>query len=155
MKKKPLLVLFLLLCFIASEAQNNNVPFCIDSIVTKTSDSIIRSFRSQSLSLLHTASLTMESEYESGIIVDLKKGNSYVLVFVGAKTSKLFQVTMFDWQEERVAFAKQKAFDKEGNILMFTYEPRASGLHMIKPLQSNKKNKTICGQMILFKKDLP
>jgi len=97
----------------------------------------------------------MESEYESAIIVDLKKGNTYVLAFVAAKTSKLFQVSLYDRDEHRVAYEKQKAFDKEGNILIFSYKPDESGLHIIMPLQSNKKSKEVCGQLMLFKKDLP
>ena len=155
MKKTSLLALSLLACITLSYGQNKPVSPCIDSTVTKSSDSLARSLRNESFSLVHTASLTMESEYESAILADLKKGNWYLLAFVGAKSSKLFQVTVYDNEEHRVAYEKQKSVDKEGNILIFTYRPETSGYHIINPLQSNKKMKTVCGQLMLFKKDLP
>lgn len=131
------------------------MPLCTDDAVTKSSDSLVQFFKSKSFSLVHSASLTMESEYESAIITDLKKGNWYVIAFVGVKTSKLIQLSMYDKDEHRVAYEKQKSFDKEGNIIIFSYRPDASGFHIIRPLQSNKKNKEVCGQVLLFKKDLP
>lgn len=135
------------------QAQFHTAQPCIDSVVKKSADSVVRSLTIQGFSLMHSASLTMESDYESAIIVDLQKGNWYVISFVGANTSKMFQVTMFDSQEARVAYEKQKLFDKEANVLTFNYRPELSGHHLINPLQTNKKHKSVCGQIMLFKKE--
>ncbi len=154
--KKPFLFLVFALCSMYNLSAQNVAPApCIDPIVTKSADSLLQFFRSKSFSLAHRASLTMESEYESAIITELKKGNTYVLAFICAKTSKLFQVSVYDRDEHRVAYEKQKSFDKEGNILIFSYRPDESGFHIIRPLQSNKRNKEVCGELMLFKKDLP
>lgn len=157
MKNKTILFITFLLAFTQKDsyAQGQPVRPCLDSLVKNTADSVIRSFRAQSFSLVNSASLTMESDYESAIVADFKKGNWYVLAFVGAKTSKLFQVTILGPEQERVAYEKQKSFDKEGNVLIFSYRPEVSGSHLINPLQANKKYKSVCGQLMLFKKDLP
>ena len=155
--KKKTLGLFLSLSFLVHQSYAQGTPAapCVDTLVKKSADSVVHSFRSQSFSLVQSASLTMESNYESAIVVNLEKGNWYVFAFVGSKTSKLVQVTLFDSEQARVAFEKQKSSDKEGNVLVFNYRPESSGYHLINPLQSNKKDKAVCGQMMLFKKDLP
>ncbi len=155
MKTTIILSIICFFSFLAEnlQAQNQAVPPCIDTLVKNSSDSLVEVFRGQHFSLVNSASLTMESDYESAIIVNLQKGNWYVLAFVGARTSKLLQVTVYGTQQERVAYEKQKSFDKEGNILIFSYRPEISGYHVINPLQANKKNKSVCGQLMLFKKE--
>ena len=103
--------------------------------------------------LLKEASITMESEYEMPVIVPLTQGSLYQFVFIGDYTSKLYEVRMFDWDEKQVVFEQKRWGDVDGNVISYSYVPKLSEFHMMKPVQVNKeKKKNLCGYVMLFKK---
>lgn len=58
---------------------------------------------------------------------------------------------MYDWNEKRVVYQKQKAKDLFSNIINYDYIPRFSEYHMIKPVQVNKTKTDVNGRILLFK----
>lgn len=102
--------------------------------------------------LMKEASLTMESEYEFPVIVPLKERSLYHVVFIGDITTRVYEVRMYDWEENRVFFEKKMWGDVDGNIISYDYVPLSTQYHMIKPVQVNKKRRNICGYLMLFKK---
>ena len=147
-----LLVSFLL-CF-SSRAQDviKQIPCSSESIMHQA-DSIKQELAAKGFVVLKEASMTMESEYEMPVIVPLTQGAWYQFVFIGDITSKLYEVRMYDWNENQVAFEKRMWGDVDGNVISYLYIPRSSEYHMIKPLQVNKKKKKgLCGYVMLLKK---
>jgi hypothetical protein len=60
---------------------------------------------------------------------------------------------MYDWNEKQVAYEKKMWGDVDGNIINFSYIPKFTEYHMIKPVQVNKqKKKGLCGYVMLVKK---
>jgi hypothetical protein len=105
--------------------------------------------------MLREASITMESEYEMPVIVPMNEGTWYHVVFIGDKSSRLLELRMFDWSEKQVIYQKSlnDGIDGNINILNYTYAPKFSEYHMIKPVQVNKKKKKeVCGYIMLFKR---
>jgi hypothetical protein len=105
--------------------------------------------------LLREASITMESEYEMPVVVPMNEREYYHVVFIGDKTSKLLEVRMFDWNEKQVIYQKSlnDGIDGNVNVLRYTYAPKFSEYHMIKPVQVNKKKKKeVCGYIMLFRR---
>ncbi len=96
--------------------------------------------------------MEMESEYEMPVVVPLTQGSWYHFVFIGDITSKLYEVRMFDWDEKQVVYLKKQWGDVDGNVIDYSYIPKQSEYHMIKPVQVNKKKKKLCGYVILLKK---
>jgi len=97
--------------------------------------------------------MQMESEYEMPVIVPLQQGTWYNIVFIGDITSKLYEVRMYDFDERQVVYQKHFGQGMESNIISYSYIPKFSEYHMIKPVQVNKKKKKgICGYIMLFKK---
>jgi len=97
--------------------------------------------------------MNMESEYEMPVVVPLNEGTWYQFVFIGEYTSRLYEVRMFDWKEKQVIFQQKKWGDVDGNIIAYSYQPKFSEFHMMKPVQINKdKKKNLCGYVMLFKK---
>jgi hypothetical protein len=123
-----------------------------DVVMTRQTDSLKNLFNQDGFVMIKEATITMKSQYEKPIILPLTEGTWYRIIFVGDKSSKLYEVTMYDWQEKRVIYQKQRSKDKDGNIINYDYIPRFSEYHMIKPLQINHKKKDVNGHMILFKK---
>ena len=103
--------------------------------------------------VVREATMTMESGYEMPVIVPLTEGTWYHFAFIGDLTSKLYELRMYDYNEKQVVYQKHYGNGMESNIISFSYIPKFTEYHMIKPVQVNKKKKDdICGYILMFKK---
>ncbi|NOT51516.1 MAG: hypothetical protein HOP10_09590 [Chitinophagaceae bacterium] len=126
---------------------------CENELITKQVDSLKTLYGGQGYELVREASVSMESEYEMPVIVPLTQGSWYQFVFIGEYTSRLYEVRMYDWQERMVVFRQKKWGDVDGNVIVYSYVPKFSEFHMIKPVQVNKqKKKNLCGYVMMFKR---
>lgn len=130
----------------------NRQPACADAFILHQADSIKQELFKQGFIIVKEASMTMESEYEIPVIVPLTQGSWYQFVFIGDITSKLYEVRMFDWDEKQVAYQRKQWGDVDGNVISYSYIPKFSEYHMMKPVQVNKKKKNLCGYVMLLKK---
>jgi hypothetical protein len=152
--KKLLLFSTIFLIFYTAAAQDViRVQECNSPDIKRQADSLKAYFAQGGFSVVREASITMESEYEMPVIVPLQQGTWYQFVFIGAMSSKLYEVRMYDWSEKEVAFQQKRWGDVDGNIILYSYIPKLSEYHMMKPVQVNKKRKKgLCGYVMLFKK---
>jgi hypothetical protein len=147
------LILCVLLTQTAMSQQVIRQQSCDVSIFQQQIDSLKQQFANNGFALVREASMTMESEYEMPIILQMAEGSLYHFVFIGEPTSKLYEVRMYDWNEKQVAYEKKMWGDIDGNIINFAYVPKFTEYHMIKPVQVNKqKKKNLCGYVMLLKK---
>lgn len=154
MKKIPTLLTAVFFSITACFSQDViRLQSCQDEMIAKQVDSLKNLYGKDGYVLLKEASITMESEYEMPVIVPLTQGSWYQFVFIGDYTSRLYEVRMFDWDEKQVVFQQKKWGDVDGNIISYSYIPKLSEFHMMKPVQVNKKKKkNLCGYVMLFKK---
>ncbi len=127
------------------------VAFDNPSILAQV-DSLKVEFEKQGFTVVKESPMAMESEYEIPVVVPLREGTWYRVIFIGDITSKLYEVRMLDWNEKQVVYQKKMWGDVDGNIINYDYIPRFSEYHMIKPVQVNKKKKQVGGYVMLFKK---
>ncbi len=128
---------------------------CQNESIMHQADSIKKELAKQGFVILKENSMTMESEYEMPVIVPLTQGTWYQFVFIGDITSRLYEVRMYDWNEKQVAYEKKQWGDVDGNVIRYSYIPKFSEYHMMKPVQVNKdksKKKNLCGYVMLLKK---
>jgi hypothetical protein len=154
--KKPYLLAAALFLFttVASSQEVIRVKSCSDDLISKQVDSLKTLYGKEGFSLLKEASIAMESEFEMPVVVPLTQGSWYQFVFIGDYTSRLYEVRMFDWAERQVIFQQKRWGDVDGNIISYSYIPKFSEFHMMKPVQVNKqKKKNLCGYVMLFKKN--
>lgn len=154
MKKTITSLAALLLVYFTSHAQDViRQQSCSNELITQQVDSLKKLYGGQGYVLLREASMSMESEYEMPVIVPLTEGSWYQFVFIGEYTSRLYEVRMYDWQERQVIFRQKKWGDVDGNVIVYSYVPKFSEFHMMKPVQVNKqKKKNLCGYVMLFKR---
>jgi hypothetical protein len=154
MKKISFLLIAFIGLFTAASSQDViRLQSCQDDLISKQVDSLKTLYGKDGFTLLKEASITMESEFEMPVIVPLTQGSWYQFVFIGDYTSRLYEVRMFDWDEKQVVFQQKKWGDVDGNIISYSYIPKLSEFHMMKPVQVNKKKKkNLCGYVMLFKK---
>ncbi|HEY8688055.1 MAG TPA: hypothetical protein VIM07_02390 [Chitinophagaceae bacterium] len=152
------LLIFILFVFQSSPAtaQREDVirqVSCFNVTLKAQADSLKSVLYNQGFVVVREATMTMESEYEMPVIVPLNEGSWYHIAFIGDMTSKLYEVRMYDYNEKQVVYQKHYGDGMESNIINFSYIPKFSEYHIIKPVQVNKKNKkNICGYFIIFKK---
>ena len=154
MKKASILIFPILFSAIFCFSQDViKLQSCQDELISKQVDSLKNFYGKDGFILLKEASITMESEYEMPVIVPLTQGSLYQFIFIGDYTSKLYEVRMFDWDEKQVVFQQKRWGDIDGNVISYSYVPKLSEFHMMKPVQVNKqKKKNLCGYVMLFKK---
>ena len=153
MKKPYLFLVFMLVATLSFSQRNIPLQTCTNDMINRQVDSLKELYGKDGYVLLKEASITMESEYEMPVVVPLNQGSWYQFVFIGDITSRLYEVRMYDWQERQVVFRQNKWGEIDGNIISYTYVPKFSEFHMMKPVQVNKqKKKNLCGYVMLFKK---
>src|SRR4026208_195843 len=129
---------------------------CKNDMIDKQVDSLKDFYTKDGFILLKEASITMESEFEMPVIVPLNQGSWYQFVFIGDYSSRLYEVRMYDWNERQVIYQQKRWGEIDGNVISYSYQPKFSEFHMIKPVQVNKqKKKNLCGYVMLFKKAAP
>ena len=154
MKNQILLtVLFATILGYGTQAQDviRQKPCTLESILHQA-DSVKLDLANKGFIVVKEASVSMESEYEMPIIVPLTEGSWYQFVFIGDMSSKLYEVRMYDWNEKQVVYQKKMWGDVDGNVISYSYIPKFSEYHMMKPVQINKKKKSLCGYVMLLKK---
>jgi len=127
---------------------------CLSPVILQQADSMKLLLARQGFTVVKEASMQMVSEYEMPVIVPLTEGSWYQFVFIGDISSKLYEVRMFDWSEKQVVYQKKYWGDVDGNIISYSYIPKFSEFHLIKPVQVNKKKKDLCGYVMLLKKGI-
>ena len=152
--RKPILILVLLAFQFSVYSQDViKQVSCFDSTLKKEADSLKESFKEQGFIIVREATMMMESEYEMPVIVPLTQGSWYQFVFIGDLSSKLYEVRMYDFNEKQVVYVKHYGQDKMANIISYSYIPKFTEYHMIKPVQVNKlKKKNVCGYIMMLKK---
>jgi hypothetical protein len=155
-KKTSLLVfLFSLLLHHYAMAQLSlidSIATSKDSILHVQADSLKKIFNADGFMILREATIEMRSQYEKPVVVSFKAGTLYRVCFIGDYTSRVYELRMYDWEERKMVHLKQKPKDNHGNLIIYDYVPNFTELHMIKPIQINRKSKNINGYMMLFKK---
>jgi hypothetical protein len=151
-----LLILSFLIANTVSAQEVIRAESCNNEMISRQADSLKNLYSKDGYVLLKEASMSMESEFEMPVIVPLNEGSWYQFVFIGDYTSRLYEVRMYDWSERMVIFRQKKWGDVDGNVISYTYVPKFSEFHMMKPVQVNKqKKKNLCGYVMLFKKAAP
>ncbi len=156
MKKSIVYITFLFIFLSGSKVFSQEVirqKSCTDKMIMETADSIKLDLINQGFIVIKEASITMESEYEMSVIFPLTEGSLYQIVFIGDKFSKLFELRMYDWNENQLMNEKNKSGDKNAHIIGYSFIPPKTQFYMIKPLQVNKKKKKdLCGYVMLLRK---
>lgn len=148
MKKKSFLLALISAWVLPVMAQSRS-----QETIARQADSLKILYAKDGFQLVKETPLQMESEYEIPIVLPLTQGTYYQFVFIGEQTSRLYEVRMFDWKERQVAFQQKRWGDVDGNIIAFSYVPKFSEYHLLRPVQVNKQQKrNLNGYVMLFKK---
>lgn len=149
-----ILILAILVCNNASGQERIRQVSCFDSTLKRQADSLKLELAKEGFIVVREAAMSMESEYEMPVIVPLNEGNWYQFAFIGDADSKLYEVRMYDFNEKQVIYKKHYGDGMESNIISYSFVPRSTEYHVVKPVQvaNRKKSKSLCGYIIMLKK---
>ncbi len=138
LRRKNLLILIFLaaLSFSVKAQRGDDVIHqvsCFDASLKFQADSLKGVLSQQGFVLVKEATMTMESEYEMPIIVPLREGSWYHIVFIGEVSSRLCELRMYDTNEKQLVYKKQYGEGMESNIISYSYIPKFSEYHKLKP----------------------
>jgi len=147
--KKTLIITGLLLSAFGGKAQEA----CNNKTIMHQIDSLKNVFKRSGFTVMQEASVSMESENELPVMVPMKMGIPYQVVFIGDAQSQSFEVKMYDFREKQVFHSRTNTKEGKTNIITYSYIPQMSEYHLISTSQTNsKKNKNLCGYILLLKK---
>jgi hypothetical protein len=112
----------LLLSVCAAKAQDENP--CDNRLIHKQVDSLKNIFLRSGFMIIQEADVAMESESELPVIVPMKMGANYQVVFIGDIHSQSYEVRMFDFNEKQVFTARVITQTTEKNIITYCIHPR-------------------------------
>lgn len=145
--KKILLIGGLFLSAATASAQDA----CDQKGIQRQIDSLKSVFKSKGFEIIQEASVSMESENELPVIVPMKMGTPYQVVFIGDAQSQSYEVKMFDFREKQVFHSRTN--NGKTNIITYAYTPQMSEYHLISTSQTNSvRKKNLCGYILLLKK---
>ena len=146
------LLVFLLFSINYLKAQEviRQVP-CFDASMKNQADSLIKSMALKGFRMVREAAMSMENQYEMPVIVPLTAGSWYHVAFIGDAKANLYEVRMYDYAEKQVVYKKQGI---ENNIISYSFIPKSTEYHMIKPVQVGKRKiKNFCSFILIFRKE--
>ncbi len=124
---------------------------CFDASMKRQADSLIESMALLGFKMVREAAMTMENEYEMPVLVPLTAGTGYYIAFIGDAKARLYEVRMFDYAEKQVEYKKQGI---ENNIISYSFIPKSTEYHLIKPVQAGKRKiKKFCSFILIFRKE--
>ena len=118
----------------------------------KQADSIKARFAMAGYTVVEETRVTMKSETDLPVIINMKEGAWYQVVFIGDTRSRTFEVRMYDYDEHEVVYKKNRGA-QDGNIITYSYVPLGSEFHLIKPMQvTTGRKKNLYGYFMLMQK---
>ena len=145
--KKTLILTSLVISSLALKAQDA----CNSKHILHQVDSLKKVFEQNGFKIIQESSVNMESEHELPVIVPMKMGTPYQVVFIGDAQSQSYEVKMFDFSEKQVFHSRTN--NGHTNIISYAYTPQMSEYHLISTSQTNsERKKNLCGYILLLKK---
>ena len=151
---KKLAFVFTLLfscCTLAVQAQQPSLG-CSDTAILKQSAQIKQHYLNQGFTVYRDAMLGMESRMPYPIVMQLEKGQLYVIVFIGNENSKKLNLDLYDANEQPVEKLNVQRNRDEPNHIIYTLSPEFSGEYMAVVIQKLKE-RTMCGSFFVLKLD--
>ncbi len=123
-----------------------------DPALRKQADSLRNRYADNGYTLVEGIPVTMKSDSQLPVIVNLTRGDWYQVIFIGDKRSRASEISLFDFDEHKVAY-KRNLISQDGNVISCSYVPQGSEYHLIRTMQSTKHpGRTLHGWFMLLQR---
>jgi len=134
-----------------SYAQNNGPQLgCKDPYILTQAKGLKEGLQAQGFEVLNDAMLSMQTREDFPVVVRMKQGEFYQVVFVGNTRSNKMNLELFDSEHKSLLHKEQKPMQQTSNVISFSYTPETSGDYMF-VLSQVIKQKTSCGSFTILR----
>jgi hypothetical protein len=144
-------ILFLLIASVNARAQHNKPTVgCIDRSIRLQADEIKQHYTNQGFVVFRDAMLNMESMSPSPVMVEMKKGELYQIIFVGSLEAVRMNLTLFDGNENKLEDRFVYKNRQQPNYIIIPFSPERTDTYLI-GLMQKWKNKDMCGSLCILR----
>lgn len=156
MKRRNSICIFLLALLIiaglssASAQQQAPKIGCKNPEISRQAAELKEDMRKQGFEIVNDAMLEMTSKESFPIVVQLKQGEFYQIVFVGDVRSKKMELELYKDKYNRLMNHSRRPVLHESNVISVSFAPEETGNYLLMPMQ-NLKKEMLCGSITIFK----
>lgn len=142
----------LLLASSGTYAQRPSKPAvgCIDKSIRLQADDIKQHYMKQGFVVYRDAMLNMESMTPSPVMVEMKAGEMYQIIFVGPLDIARMNLNLFDGQDNQILERFIYTNRKQPNYILVNFIPERTDTYLL-TLMQKLKNKEICGSLCILR----
>lgn len=154
MKKLAILLLTVFLSFAAGQSFAQQQPNlgCIDTSLLKQGMEIKKHYTDQGFIVYRDAMIGMESRIPYPVIMQLKRGDLYVIVFIGNRGARRLDLDLYEPNETVIQKINVQRNRDQPNYIIHTFSPPYTGEFLAVALQK-WKDKSMCGSFFILKMD--
>lgn len=124
---------------------------CMDKAIRLQSEQIKYNFKQQGMVVYKDAMIKMEPKTPFPIGVQLVKGQTYQLVFVGNRQATHLQFELFDGKDNKIGEMESDNPDKS-NMIIYSFVPEKTDLYLV-VLTQKIKQKSVCSSFCILEKE--
>lgn len=154
MNKLAILLFTLLFSFGAAQtfAQQQPNLGCKDTTLLKQGMDIKKHYLDQGFTLYRDAMIGMESRIPYPVIMQMKRGELYVIVFIGSAEARRLDLDLYEPNEVVIEKINVQRNRDQPNYIIHTFSPLYTGEYLAVALQK-WKDKSMCGSFFVLKMD--
>lgn len=144
------LLLCLLIPALADAQRAKPSVGCIDRSIRLQADEIKQHYTNQGFTVFRDAMLNMESMTPSPVMVEMKKGELYQIIFVGSTEAVRMNLSLFDGNDNKLEDRFVYKNRQQPNYIIIPFSPERTDTYLI-ALMQKWKNKELCGSLCIVR----
>lgn len=125
---------------------------CKDTSILKQGMEIKKHYTDQGFTVYRDAMIGMESRIPYPVIMQMNRGDLYVIVFIGSKEARRLDMDLYEPNEVVIQKINVQRNRDQPNYIIHTFSPTYSGQYLAVALQK-WKDKSMCGSFFVLKMD--
>jgi hypothetical protein len=146
---KPLLASFLTLLTLTVAAQKQQRIGCIEPGLRQQALEMKQGYIGQGFEVMRDAMISMDDRTPFPVIVELKKGVFYQIIFIGNARAAKLSLETYNSEDKRIDTRSVSVGKSATNYISFSFAPEENGPYVFSLMQ-NAKGKNICGSFTIM-----
>ena len=147
-RKNFLTIIGLLLLSFTGMAQKPVVG-CIDRSVRLQADEIKRHYTDQGFTVYRDAMINMESMVPSQVMLELQRGKTYLVVFVGHPAAQRMNLEVWNSDDHKIGEKSTARNREQPNYIIYNITPASTDAYLIIVMQKLKQEH-MCGSISIL-----
>lgn len=122
---------------------------CVDKMIVQRAEVAKASFTKQGMKVYKSAMISMTDQESFPIEVQLDKGKTYQILFIGDEESQKITAELYGNKNKMIERKKLSQGDEPGYI-SFNFSPEKTDIYLLMVTQKQKHNRNMCGNVTIL-----